>query len=82
VERALRGEAQEFAVLEQVEVPAALSAWKMDDAERPKALAVQASNAEALEAAFAKGVTVLGYRRDDAGDGFFQLGRWDEDLVY
>jgi predicted GNAT superfamily acetyltransferase len=82
VERALRGEAQAFAVDEEVEVPAALSSWKMDDAERPKALTVQASNAEALETAFAKGLTVLGYRRDEAGNGFFQLGHWDEDLRY
>jgi predicted GNAT superfamily acetyltransferase len=82
VERALRGEAEAFDVVEEVEVPGALSAWKMNDAERPKALAVQESNAEALETAFAKGLTVLGYLRDEAGDGYFQLGQWDEDWKY
>jgi predicted GNAT superfamily acetyltransferase len=82
VERALRGESQAFDVVEEVEVPAELAAWKMADADRAKALAVQASNAEALESAFAKGLTVLGYRRDEAGDGSFQLGRWDEELIY
>ena len=82
VERALRGESTEFAVLKEVEVPAAVSAWKSSDADRPKALEVQARNAAALESAFVQGLTVLGYKRTPEGDGHFQLGRWGEEYIY
>ena len=36
----------------------------------------------ALEAAFARGLAVVGYERSAAGDGRFQLGKWNEDWRY
>ena len=30
----------------------------------------------------ADGLSVLGYQRNDRGDGQFQLGRWDETFAY
>jgi predicted GNAT superfamily acetyltransferase len=40
------------------------------------------SNAAALEDAFARGHSVLGYQRSSEGDGSFLLGFWDEALSY
>ena len=63
-------------------MPAALSLWKASDADRGKALEVQARNAAALESAYARGLAVLGYQRTERGDGKFQLGIWNEDHSY
>lgn len=81
VMRVLAGETLAVEAEETVDVPAALAVWKMDDAERPRALAVQASNADALEAAFARGLVVVGYARHGV-DGQFLLGKWHEDFKY
>lgn len=78
VERALRGEAPEFAVTGQVRVPAEIYEWKASPMYRESARALQASNAAALEGAFAGGSAVLGYQRSADGDGMFLLGRWDD----
>jgi hypothetical protein len=45
--------------------------------DRAKALAVQEANAAALEDAFARGLAVVGYERNERGDGRFLLGLWD-----
>ena len=82
VTKLLAGEALVVSATEAVEVPAEISAWKADDATRDKARAVQAANADALEAAFARGLSVIGYERTAHGDGRFLLGVWDEKLEY
>jgi hypothetical protein len=43
---------------------------------------VQAANAEALESAFARGLSVIGYERTAEGDGRFLLGQWNETFCY
>ncbi len=78
VEWALRGEAQRFDVVDRVEVPAAIYAWKASSGDRANAREVQRRNAQRLESGFARGLAVLGYQRSEAGDGAFQLGCWDE----
>jgi predicted GNAT superfamily acetyltransferase len=78
----LAGDQPSFDVKEQVDVPADIYAWKASAAHRSAAREVQAGNAAALEDAFARGHTVLGYRRNEAGDGSFLLGVWDEALNY
>jgi predicted GNAT superfamily acetyltransferase len=80
VERALRGEAGQIDAEAEVTVPAEIYAWKASEADRAKAREVQARNADELEAAFALGLVVVGYRRSEKGDGTFLLRRWDEDL--
>jgi predicted GNAT superfamily acetyltransferase len=80
--RVLEGEQPAFDVLEEVDVPGAIYEWKASETERDEARRVQARNAAALEDAFARGHTVLGYRRKESGDGSFLLGRWDEALSY
>ena len=78
----LAGEEPKFDVLEQVRVPAEIYEWKASAANREEAREVQASNAAALEDAFARGHSVLGYQRNADGDGTFLLGKWDEALSY
>jgi predicted GNAT superfamily acetyltransferase len=82
VERALRGEPLEINAVEQVDVPAEIYQWKTSPEHRTEARNVQARNAAALEPAFARGLAVLGYRRNERGDGRYLLGHWDEDHFY
>jgi predicted GNAT superfamily acetyltransferase len=82
VSNVLAGEQPEFEMLEQVNVPGHIYKWKASDTHRAEARRVQASNAAALEDAFARGHSVLGYQRSSEGDGSFLLGFWDEALSY
>ncbi|HXC96266.1 MAG TPA: GNAT family N-acetyltransferase [Edaphobacter sp.] len=70
----LRGEAQPIEVVERVTVPHAIYQWKQDAQQRSRALAVQTANRDALESAFRRGLTVIGYERDTEGNGSFLLG--------
>lgn len=76
VEQILRGENPCIDAVEEVTVPAEIYPWKASPELRAKALALQKHNADALQKAFAHGLVALGYRRDDNGDGIFQLGHW------
>ncbi len=85
VERVLSGEPQPFDIVERVDVPAEIYAWKAsppDHADARAARDMQARNAKALESAFARNLTVLNYQRNDHGDGQFQLGHWNEHHLY
>jgi predicted GNAT superfamily acetyltransferase len=82
VRRTLAGEAAHLPVTEHVDVPAELAQWKTADADRPRALAVQSANARALESAFDRGLSVIGYELSPQGDGRFLLGVWDEPHGY
>jgi predicted GNAT superfamily acetyltransferase len=82
VERTLRGEQPQMEIVEHVDVPSAISEWKASPAKRDDARKVQEANATALEAAFAHGLAVLGYKRNEQGDGSYLLGKWNEDLLY
>ena len=68
----------EFECRARIEVPAAIYEWKAEAATRKQALAVQQSNRERFNWAFAEGLSVLGYERDEHGNGRFLLGVWDE----
>jgi len=68
----------EFECRARIEVPAAIYEWKAEAATRKQALAVQGSNRERFKRAFAEGLSVLGYERDEHGNGRFLLGDWDE----
>ena len=59
---------------ERVLVPHQIPQWKADPARRADALRVQTANRDALEAAFQKGLAVVGYERLPEGDGAFLLG--------
>jgi len=82
VVRTLNGEQPRAEIAEQVDVPATISEWKAAPATREKARSVQSANAEALESAFARGLAVLGYARNEQADGSFLLGKWNEEFSY
>jgi predicted GNAT superfamily acetyltransferase len=83
VDAVLRGTPRaEFECEARVEVPAEIYEWKADAAMLPRALTVQEENRERFQRAFANGLSVLGYERDQRGDGRFLLGEWDEGWRY
>ena len=62
----------------RIDVPAEIYEWKAAAVTRPRALAVQSRNRERFNRAFEEGLSVLGYKRDEHGNGQFLLGEWDE----
>lgn len=83
VERLLNdGVEPQFATLKTVKVPTEISAWKAAEATRSKAAEVQTRNREQFFEAFREGLAVLGYERDEVGNGTFLLGHWDENWSY
>ena len=68
----------EFECRARIEVPAAIYEWKAEAATRKQALAIQQNNRDRFHQAFAEGLSVLGYERDEHGNGRFLLGDWDE----
>jgi predicted GNAT superfamily acetyltransferase len=66
----------------RIGVPAAIYEWKAASTTRKQALAVQGSNRERFNRTFAEGLSVLGYERDERGNGRFLLGEWDEGWRY
>ena len=83
VERTLRGEQPNVEIVEQVDVPAAiLGNGRPQQSSANAARDVQEANAAALESAFARGLAVLGYKRNEQGDGSYLLGKWDEEFSY
>jgi predicted GNAT superfamily acetyltransferase len=83
VEAVLAGGARpKFECLERIDVPAEIHEWKAAAETRAQALAVQAGNRERFIQAFADGMSVLGYERDEHGNGRFLLGDWDEGPRY
>jgi predicted GNAT superfamily acetyltransferase len=65
-----------------IDVPAEIYEWKAAAATRARALDVQSRNREQFTKAFAEGLAVLGYQRDERGSGRFLLGVWDEPRRY
>jgi predicted GNAT superfamily acetyltransferase len=65
-----------------ISVPAQIYEWKASIQDRDKAVDVQARNRELFLKAFSEGLAVLGYERDNRGNGNFVLGRWDESWSY
>jgi len=83
VERMVRGEAKpEFATARSIPVPAQIYEWKASAATRERAHELQAQNRGLFLKAFNDGLSVLGYERDQEGNGRFLLGNWDESWKY
>jgi predicted GNAT superfamily acetyltransferase len=78
VAETLAGEAKLREIVQRITVPHAIYQWKQDPELRTKAQQVQLQNREELEAAFARGLAVVGYERDPEGNGSFLLGPWDD----
>lgn len=82
VERTLAGEPNQVHAKHVVSVPAEIYEWKTSPEFREKAREVQSRNREMFLESFANGEAVLGYERNQRGDGRFLLGKWDEDWSY
>ena len=78
VQGVLQGEPQPVEVVERVTVPHAIYQWKQDANKKDLAQQLQSKNRIALEAAFERGLAVVGYERDAEGNGSFLLGPWSE----
>ena len=65
-----------------INVPAEIYDWKAKPETRQRAFEVQTRNREAFLDAFSNRLVVLGYDRDDKGNGSFLLGRWEEAWSY
>ena len=63
-----------YEITERITVPASIYQWKAAEADRERALAVQATNRTLFQQAFSQGLAVLGYQRDPQGNGVFELG--------
>jgi len=63
-----------YAISERIEVPASIYLWKASDKDRERAIAVQLENRRRFQEAFARGLAVLGFVRDEDGNGVFELG--------
>jgi predicted GNAT superfamily acetyltransferase len=61
----------------QVDVPAEIYEWKAEPAMRSRALAVLERNREKFVQNFTEGLAILGYQRDERGNGRFLLGELD-----
>ena len=61
-------------VEERISVPASIYEWKASDAGRERALAVQLENRGKFQQAFSRGLAVVGFVRDAAGNGTYELG--------
>jgi predicted GNAT superfamily acetyltransferase len=68
--------------LTTISVPAQVYDWKASPATRSQAEEIQDRNREQFVKAFADGLVVLGYQRDQQGSGKFLLGRWEEKWTY
>jgi predicted GNAT superfamily acetyltransferase len=66
----------------RISVPAVIYDWKASAETRERAKDVQDHNREQFSKAFADGLAVTGYEKDDAGNGRFLLGRWEENWSY
>jgi predicted GNAT superfamily acetyltransferase len=66
----------------RIDVPAEIYEWKAAASTRARALSLQEDNRNRFQQAFAEGLCVLGYERDEGGNGQFLLGSWDEGWHY
>jgi hypothetical protein len=78
VEAVLKGNsanATEAGVIEeQILVPASIYQWKASDEGRKQALEVQSENRQKFQAAFQRGLAVIGFTLDAEGNGVYELG--------
>jgi predicted GNAT superfamily acetyltransferase len=74
----LSGAAKPREIDKRISVPYSIYEWKQDPEQRSKAQQIQAGNRKGFEQAFQQGMAVVGYERDETGDGSFLLGPWDD----
>ena len=76
------GKNPKFRKQAEIEVPAQIYEWKAATETRDRARQTQERNREQFLRAFDQELVVLGYGRDEAGNGKFLLGAWEEKWSY
>jgi predicted GNAT superfamily acetyltransferase len=76
------GEQPSFQAVQQINVPAQIYSWRSSETNLPQATEIQTRNREEFLQAFSRGLAVLGYNRDEASNGSYLLGSWDEKWSY
>jgi predicted GNAT superfamily acetyltransferase len=66
------------AVEQEIAVPHQVGHWRHSAANQDRVIAIQTTNRERFEQAFARKLTVFGFKIDAEGNGIFQLGQWTE----
>jgi predicted GNAT superfamily acetyltransferase len=75
----LDGKSTSIPVVEQeISVPHQIGHWRHSAVDQERVLDVQTKNRKLFQEAFSQQLTVFGFRVDAEGNGFFQLGRWQE----
>jgi predicted GNAT superfamily acetyltransferase len=74
----LKSTKAEFTPVKSISIPGQIYEWKAALATRDRAIEVQERTRDEFVKAFADGLAVLGYERDEKGNGKFLLGRWEE----
>jgi predicted GNAT superfamily acetyltransferase len=75
VEAVLGGEPEPVVALERIEVPHLIAEWKRRPEFTHQAAELQLQVRHALQAAFARGLSVLAFERAPEGNGIYLLGR-------
>ena len=78
VDSILKGNKSEFKPVKSISIPAQIYAWKAAPSTRERAKEIQDRTREDFLKAFADNLAVLGYERDEKGNGKFLLGQWEE----
>jgi predicted GNAT superfamily acetyltransferase len=65
-------------IQETISVPREINEWKSSLADQACALTVQTENRKHFQDAFARGLAVIGFRKDSDGNGIFELGLWQD----
>src|SRR5437879_3488841 len=71
-----------FEPVKEITVPAEIYEWKVSPGGRLRAQELQDRNREEFLKAFSDRLALLGYERDQKGNGKFLLGRWLENWEY
>jgi predicted GNAT superfamily acetyltransferase len=66
------------AVEQEITVPHQVAHWRHSPADQERVLDIQTRNREHFQQAFANQLAVIGFRIDAEGNGFFQLGQWQQ----
>jgi len=78
VENILKANKSPFKPVKAISIPAQIYEWKATPSTRERAKGVQDLTRDEFLKAFADGLAVLGYERDEKGSGKFLLGEWEE----
>ena len=82
VTEAIAGRRASAGVVEmRIELPHQVMAWKESAEGAAQAMALQQTNQARFAEAFARGLAVTGFRRDQEGNGVFELSRWTPDSI-